>query len=155
MMMSKRRYAIAIVSGVVILGVLVAVVLVGCGGGDEGPAASAAATSTAGESAGEEAVEPAAGPDLGDMNSDGLATKADAELIMAIVVDPGSYGILEKWVADCEDPKAPSDVNIGDALKVLRAAAGEIDWPFSGGGPPPPPSPPPGTEEQPPPPPPL
>jgi len=153
MMMSRKRYAIAIITMVVIIGVLVAVGLVGCGGGDEGPAANAAATSPAGESGAEEAVEPSAGPYMGDMDSDSLATKADAELIMDIVVDPDNeeYDIGYKYIADCEDPKYPSDVNIGDALKVLRAAAGEIDWPFPGGGPPPPPF----TQDSPPPPPPI
>jgi len=138
MMKSKRHYAIAIVTGAVILGVLVAVALVGCGGGDDGPAASTTATSTTGESAGEEAVGPSAGPDLGDMNSDGLPTEEDAELIMAIVVDPDNeeYGVGYKYIADCNLNGA---VETGDALKVLRAAAGEIDWPFPGGGPPPPP----------------
>ncbi len=135
-MMSKRRYGIAIVSGVVILGLLAAAVLVGCGGGDEGPAASAAATSPAGESGGEVAVGPSAGPDLGDMDSDGSPTANDAQLIMDIVVDPDSYDVGEKYIADCN---LNGVVETGDALKVLRAAAGEITWPFSGGGPPPPP----------------
>jgi len=153
MMMSKQRYAIAIITILSALGLLVAVGLVGCGGGDSGPAESAAATSTAGESDREGAVAPSAGPDLGDMDSDGLATEADAELIMAIVVDPDSYDVGEKLIADCEDPQYPpiSVVNIGDALEMLRAAAGEIDWPFPGGGGPPPP--PPIPEDSPPPPP--
>ncbi len=137
-MMSKRCYAIAIVTGAVILGLLAVVVLVGCGGGDDGPAASATATSPAGESSGEEAVGPSAGPDLGDMDSDGLPTKVDAELIMAIVVDPDNeeYDVGYKYIADCN---LNDVVETGDALKVLRAAAGEITWPFPGGGPPPPP----------------
>jgi len=149
MMMSRKRYAIAIITMVVIIGVLVAVGLVGCGGGDEGPAANAAATSPAGESGAEEAVEPSAGPYMGDI----YATANDAQLIMDIVVDPDNeeYDVGYKYIADCEDPKYPSDVNIGDALKVLRAAAGEIDWPFPGGGPPPPPF----TQDSPPPPPPI
>ena len=140
MMTSKRRYVIAIVTGAVILGLLVAVVLVGCGGGDEGPAASAAATSPAGESGGEVAVGPSAGADLGDMDSDGIPTGNDARLIMAIVVDPdnNNYDIGEKLIADCN---LNGVVETGDALKVLRAAAGEIDWPFPGGGGPPPPPP--------------
>lgn len=147
-MMSKRRYAIAITTGVVILGILVAVILVGCGGGDDGPAESAAATSPAGESAGEEAVEPSAGPDLGDMDSDGIPTGNDAQLIMDIVVDPDNeeYDVGYKYIADCN---LNGVVETGDALKVLRAAAGEIEWPFPGGGPPPPPFP----EDSPPPPP--
>ncbi len=150
MMMSKRRYAIAIVPGVVILGILVAMVLVGCGGGDEGPAASAAATSPARESGGEVAVEPSAGPDLGDMDSNGIPTGNDAQLIMDIVVDPDNeeYDVGEKYIADCNTNTV---VETGDALKVLRAAAGEIAWPFSGGGPPPPPFP----ADSPPPPPPI
>ena len=136
MMMSKRRYAIAIVTGAVSLGVLVAVVLVGCGGGDDGPAESAAATGLAGQSAREVAVDPSAGPDLGDMDSDGIPTGNDAQLIMNIVVDPDSYDTGEKYIADCN---LNGVVETGDALKVLRAAAGEETWPFSGGGPPPPP----------------
>ena len=123
-MMSKRRYAIAIITIAVILGLLVAVGLVGCGGGDNGPAESASATSPLEESGGEVAVGPSAGPDLGDMDSDGIPTGNDAQLIMDVVVDPDSYDLTEKWIADCEDPQAPSDVNTGDALKVLRAAAG-------------------------------
>ena len=84
---------------------------------------------------------PSAGPDLGDMDSDGLATEVDAQLIMDFVVDPDGYDVGEKLVADCEDPQYPpiSVVNIGDALKVLRAAAGAEVWPFAEGGPPPPP----------------
>jgi len=154
MMMSKRRYVITIATGAVILAILVAVVLVGCGGGDEGPTASAAATSTAGESAGEETVGPSVGTLLGDMDSDGLPTDEDAQLIMEIVVDPDNeeYDVGYKYIADCN---LNGVVETGDALKVLRAAAGEETWPFPGGGPPPPPSPPPGTEEQPPPPPPI
>ena len=137
-MMSKRRYVIAIVTGVVILGVLVAVGLVGCGGGDDGLAASAAAAGTARESTGEVAVGPSAGPDLGDMDSDGIPTANDAQLIMDIVVDPDNeeYDTGEKYVADCN---LNGVVETGDALKVLRAAAGEETWPFPGGGPPPPP----------------
>lgn len=135
-MMSKRRYAIAVITGVLILGVLVAVGLVGCGGGDEGPAASAAATSPAGESREEVAVGPSAGPLLGDMDSDSSPTANDAQLIMAIVVDPDSYDTGEKYIADCN---LNGVVETGDALKVLRAAAGEETWPFPGGGPPPPP----------------
>ncbi len=148
MMMSRKHYAIAIITGAAILGLLVAVVLVGCGGGDSGPAAS-----TAEQSAGEVAVEPSAGPDLGDMDSNGIPTGNDAQLIMNVVVDPDSYDLSEKWIADCdipENPEEPSEINIGDALKVLRAAAGEIPWPF-GGGPPPPPLP----GDSPPPPPPI
>lgn len=150
MMMSKRRYAIAIVTGAVILGILVAVGLVGCGGGDSGPAESAAATSPAGESDGEEAVGPSAGPDPGDMDSDGIPTGNDARLIMEIVVDPDNeeYDVGYQYVADCN---LNGVVETGDALKVLRAAAGEIAWPFSGGGPPPPPLP----GDSPPPPPPI
>ncbi len=141
MMMSRRRCAFAIISVALIIGLLVAVGLVGCGGGDSGPAESASATSAVGESDGEVAVGPSAGPDLGDMDSDDIPTATDAQMIMDIVVDPDSYDVGEKLVADCEDPQYPpiSVVNIGDALKVLRAAAGEIAWPFSGGGPPPPP----------------
>ncbi len=139
MMMSKRHYAIAIITVAVVVGLLVAVSLVGCGGGDSGPAESALATGVAGESAGEGAVGPSAGPLLGDMDSDGSPTDNDAQLIMEIVVDPDSYDISERWIANCEDPKYPSDVNTGDALKVLRAAAGEETWPFPGGPPPPPP----------------
>jgi len=138
MMMSKRHYAIAIITGAVILGTLAAVLLVGCGGGDEGPAESAAATGAAGGSGGEEAVGPSAGPDPGDMDSDGIPTGNDAQLIMDIVVDPDNYDIGEKYIADCN---LNGVVETGDALKVLRAAAGEIAWPFSGGGPPPPPFP--------------
>ena len=138
MMMSRRRCAIAIVTAAVVLGLLVVVGLVGCGGGDSKPAASASATSAAGESS-EDAVGPSAGPLLGDMDSDDMPTANDAQLIMDIVVDPDGYDLTEKWIADCEDPQFPSDVNTGDALKVLRAAAGEIDWPFPSGGPPPPP----------------
>ena len=147
-MMSKRRYAIVVITVVVILGVLVAVVLVGCGGGDDGPAANAAASGPAGESGGEVAVGPSAGPDLGDMDSDGIPTGNDAQLIMDIVVDPDNeeYDTGEKWIADCN---ANTVVETGDALKVLRAAAGEIYWPFPSGGPPPPPFP----EDSPPPPP--
>jgi len=136
MMMSGRQYAIAIITVAAILGILVAAGLVGCGGGDSGPSESVSATSTAGESAGEETVGPSAGPLLGDMDSDGLPTEDDAELIMAIVVDPDSYELGDKYIADCN---LNGVVETGDALKVLRAAAGEIDWPFSGGGPPPPP----------------
>jgi len=138
MMMNRRQCAIAIITVAAIVGVLATVVLVGWGGGDDGPAASATAASTAGESTGEETVGPSVGTLLGDMDSDGIPTGNDAQLIMDIVVDPDNeeYGITEKWIADCEDPQAPSDVNTGDALKVLRAAAGEIPWPFSGGGPP-------------------
>ena len=138
MMMSKRRYAIAIVTGVVILGILMAVVLVGCGGGDDGPAGSAPATGPAEESADDGAVGPSAGPLLGDMDSDGIPTGNDAHLIMDIVVDPDNeeYDVGYKYIADCN---LNGVVETGDALKVLRAAAGEIDWPFSGGGPPPPP----------------
>ena len=130
MMMSRKHYAIAIITGAAILGLLVAVVLVGCGGGDSGPAAS-----TAEQSAGEVAVEPSAGPDLGDMDSNGIPTGNDAQLIMNVVVDPDSYDLSEKWIADCDIPEA---------------AAGEIPWPF-GGGPPPPPLP----GDSPPPPPPI
>ena len=150
MMMSKRRYAIAIVTGAVILGIWVAVGLVGCGGGDEGPAESASAASTAEQSAGEETVGPSAGPDLGDMDSDGIPTDNDAQLIMDIVVDPDNeeYDIGEKYIADCNTNTV---VETGDALKVLRAAAGDIVWPFPSGGPPPPPFP----EDSPPPPPPI
>lgn len=138
MMMSKRRYAIAVITGAVILGVLVAVVLVGCGGGGDSPAESASASGPAGESGGEGAVGLSAGPDLGDMDSDGIPTGNDAQLIMDIVVDPDNeeYDIGYKYIADCN---LNGVVETGDALKVLRAAAGEIDWPFSGGGPPPPP----------------
>jgi len=154
MMMSKSRYAFAIITVAVILGLLVAVGLVGCGGGDEGPAASAVATSTAEQAAGEGVVGPSAGPDLGDMDSDGIPTGNDAQLIMAIVVDPHNeeYDAGEKYIADCNSNGV---VETGDALKVLRAAAGEIDWPFPTGGPPPPPVPPPDPEAQPPPPPPI
>jgi len=136
MLMSKRHYAIAITIGVVILVLLMVVALAGCGGGDNSPAASAAATNSVRQSTEEETLEPAAGPWLGDMDSDYFATKADAELIMAIVVDPDSYELGDKYVADCN---LNGVVETGDALKVLRAAAGEIEWPFSGGGPPPPP----------------
>ena len=138
MMMSARQYAIAIISGAVIMGVLVAVVLVGCGGGDSGPAESASASGPAGESGGEVAVGPSAGPDPGDMDSDGSPTANDAQLIMDIVVDPDNeeYDVGYKYIADCN---LNGVVDTGDALKVLRAAAGEIAWPFSGGGPPPPP----------------
>ena len=149
MMMSRRQYAIATITIAAILGLLAAVVLVGAGGGDSGPAAS-----TAEQSAEEVAVEPSAGPDLGDMDSDGIPTGNDAQLIMDVVVDPDSYDLSEKWIADCdipEDPNEPSEINIGDALKVLRAAAGDIVWPFPSGGPPPPPFP----ADSPPPPPPI
>ncbi len=155
--MSRRRYIIVIITGAAIIALFMAAGLVGCGGGDSEPAESAAATNSVRQSAGEETVEPAAGPWLGDMDSDGSPTSNDAQLIMNIVVDPDNeeYGIIEKWIADCEDPQAPSDVNTGDALEMLRAAAGEIDWPFSGGGPPPPPVPPPNPQDEPPPPPPI
>ena len=137
-MTSKRRYAIAMVTVTVILGLAMAAGLVGCGGGDSGPAGSAAATSTAGQSGEEVAVGPSAGPDLGDMDSDGIPTANDAQLIMDIVVDPDNeeYDTGDKYIADCN---LNGVVETGDALKVLRAAAGQIAWPFSGGGPPPPP----------------
>ena len=140
MMMSKRRYAFATMTVAVIIGLLAAVVLVGCGGGDSGLAESAAAISTPGQSAGEVAVGPSAGPDLGDMDSDGSPTANDAQLIMDIVVDPDNeeYDIGEKYIADCN---LNGVVETGDALKVLRAAAGDIVWPFPSGGPPPPPFP--------------
>ncbi len=137
-MMSKRCYAIAMITGVVILGILVAVGLVGCGGGDSALAESASAASTAGGSAGEEAVGPSAGPLLGDMDSDDIPTANDAQLIMDIVVDPDGYELGDKYIADCN---LNGVVETGDALKVLRAAAGDIDWPFPSGGPPPPPWP--------------
>ena len=145
MMMSRRQYAIATITIAAILGLLAAVVLVGGGGGDNGPAAS-----TAEQSAEEVAVEPSAGPDLGDMDSDGIPTDNDAQLIMDIVVDPDNeeYDIGEKYIADCNTNTV---VETGDALKVLRAAAGDIVWPFPSGGPPPPPFP----EDSPPPPPPI
>ncbi len=136
MLMSTRHYTIAIIIGVVILVLLMVVALVGCGGGDSSPAASVSATSPTAQAAGEGAVKLAAGPLLGDMDSDGNPTATDAQLIMNIVVDPDSYDIGEKYIADCN---LNGVVETGDALKVLRAAAGEIAWPFSGGGPPPPP----------------
>jgi len=136
MLMSKRHYAIAITIGVVILVLLMVVALAGCGGGDNSPAASAKAASPTAQAAGEGAVKLAAGPLLGDMDSDGNPTATDAQLIMNIVVDPDSYELGDKYIADCN---LNGVVETGDALKVLRAAAGEIEWPFSGGGPPPPP----------------
>lgn len=149
-MMSRRQYIIAIATGAVILGLLVAVGLVGCGGGDDGPAGSASAASPTGQSAEEGAVGPSAGPDLGDMDSNGIPTGNDAQLIMDIVVDPDNeeYDVGDKYIADCN---LNGVVETGDALKVLRAAAGEIPWPFPSGGPPPPPFP----EDSPPPPPPI
>jgi len=135
-MMSKKPGVIAMATVVVSVGLLAAVSLAGCGGGDDGPAANTTAASPTGQSAAQGAMRPSAGPFLGDMDSDGNPTANDAQLIMEIVVDPSSHDIGEKYIADCNLNGA---VETGDALKVLRAAAGEIDWPFGEGGPPPPP----------------
>ena len=137
-MINRRHCAIAIITILLAVGLLVAVSLVGCGGGDSGPAESVSATNVAGQSGGEDTVGPAAGPLLGDMDSDGSPTDEDAQLIMKIVVDPDNeeYDTGYKYIADCNGNGV---VETGDALKVLRAAAGEETWPFAGGGPPPPP----------------
>jgi len=134
-MTNKRHYAIAIITILLALGLLVAVGLVGCGGGEGPPAEDGCETCPSAEAG----VTPSQGPLLGDMDSDGVPTSNDAQLIMEIVVDPDNeeYDTGYKYIADCN---LNSVVETGDALKVLRAAAGEIDWPFSGGGPPPPPS---------------
>ena len=128
-MINRRHYAIAIITILLALGLLV-----GCGGGDGGPAEDGCETCPSAEVG----VMPSQGPYLGDMDSDGIATDEDARLIMAIVVDPDNeeYDTGYKYIADCNGNGV---VETGDALKVLRAAAGDETWPFSGGGPPPPP----------------
>ncbi len=131
-MINRRHCTIAIITILLALGLLVAVGLVGCGGGDGGPAEDGCETCPSADVG----VMPSQGPYLGDMDSDGSPTGTDAQLILDIAADPDSYEIGDKYIADCNGNTV---VETGDALKVLRAAAGEIEWPFSGGGPPPPP----------------
>ena len=135
-MHDRRRYVTVIILGTAALAAMaVGVVLVGCGGeigapaqGGQTPAATARTTGGA--------AAPAAAYDPGDMDGDNLPTQNDAQMIMNIVVDPDSYDLGQKYIADCN---FNGDADAGDALKVLRAAAGEISWPFGGGPPPPPP----------------
>ena len=134
---NEQSYLSGIVVIIVALAMFVVVGTVGCGGGDSSPAGEGS-TSAAGQSAiSQYPVGPANGGDPagpGDMDADQLPTANDAQLIMNVVVGPDSaYSI----VADAD---YNSEVEVGDALKVLRAAAGEIAWPFDWpAGPPPPP----------------
>ena len=122
------------------IGVVVAscvLVVLGCGGASRPPvqpAGEAHVVSPEGSSS-EAAVGPAQ-TYLGDMDGDHAPTANDAQLIMEIIADPDSHDVAEKYIADCA---ANSKVELGDALKVLRAAAGAESWPFAEGGPPPPP----------------
>lgn len=122
---------VGIVVAICVLGV------VGCGGENGSavqPAGEANGVSPA-DSGGEGTVEPAQ-TYLGDMDGDHTPTANDAQLILEIVVDPESHDVGEKYIADAA---INSKVELGDALKVLRAAAGAEVWPFAEGGPPPPP----------------
>ena len=136
-MCNEQSYLSVIIVSILALALLVAVGMVGCGGGGSSPAGEQS-TSAAGQAAiSQFPVAPANGGDPagpGDMDADQLPTANDAQLIMNVVVGlDGGYSI----VADA-DYKPP--VEVGDALKVLRAAAGELDWPFDWpSGPPPPP----------------
>ncbi len=135
-MCNKQSYLSGIIVSIVALAMFVVVGTAGCGGGS--PAGGGESASVAGQmSISQYPVGPASGGDQagpGDMDADQLPTANDAQLIMGVVVGPDdAYSV----VADADYNSA---VEVGDALKVLRAAAGEIDWPFDWpAGPPPPP----------------
>ncbi len=135
MNIAQKHSVSGIVTILLVGGVVVALAMAGCGGGHRSPADGDASTSLAGPAGSGEVVLPAAAS-IGDMDGDGNPTTNDAQLIMNIVVDPSSYDVMQKHNADCD---FNGKVEIGDAVKVLQAAAGTIVWPFGGEGPPPPP----------------
>jgi len=133
MFVSKRRSShVGVVIITLAAGLVLSLGLTGCGGEGGGPPAVGAQAGLHSQSSSARGVVLPGQVSLGDMDGDGEPSASDAQAIMDIAVGLADYRVLA-------DADSNYKVEIGDALKVLRAASGEGEWPIGGGPPPPPP----------------
>ncbi len=131
--MSKRRSShVGVVIITLAAGLVLSLGLTGCGGEGGGPPAVGVQAGLHSQSSSARGVVLPGQVSLGDMDGDGEPSASDAQAIMDIAVGLADYRVLA-------DADSNYKVEIGDALKVLRAASGEGEWPIGGGPPPPPP----------------
>lgn len=131
--MSNRRSShVGVIIITIAAGLLLSVSLVGCGGGGGGPPVVGPQAGLPNQSNSAGGVVLPGQVSLGDMDGDGEPSASDAQAIADIAVGLADYRVLA-------DADSNYKVEIGDALKVLRAASGEGEWPIGGGPPPPPP----------------
>jgi len=130
---SKRRSShVGVVIITLAAGLVLSLGLTGCGGEGGGPPAVGVQAGLHSQSSSARGVVLPGQVSLGDMDGDGEPSASDAQAIMDIAVGLADYRVLA-------DADSNYKVEIGDALKVLRAASGEGEWPIGGGPPPPPP----------------